>query len=77
MESTYRRTVNVMLKSLQLSLDGICPVHVLEENCDMMNGLYQGELGSDEPRSHVNQAGVIVYREEEQVMVLAGLCHMR
>lgn len=45
-------------------VSGWYPGHVLEQSCDMMNGQYQAELGLDEPRSHMNQAGVIVYREE-------------
>lgn len=59
-----QRTVNVVLKSVSLSLDGICPVHVLEQGCDTMNGLYLGKLGLDEPRSHTNQEDAIVNREK-------------
>lgn len=58
------KTVNVTLKSLRLSLVDICPVHVLKQGCDMINGLCQDELGLVEPRSPVNQEDVIVNREE-------------
>lgn len=39
------KTVNVTLKSLRLSLVDICPVHVLKQGYDMINGLCEDELG--------------------------------